>query len=117
MKTVKTFEEPLQQILLALKDEDVQKIIVFGSVANGSVHEDSDLDMLIVMNTDYLPATYEERQEYRIHIQRKVRDVAKRIPIDLLIYTRREYQILTENMNAFMKEIHDFGKVVYEKAS
>ena len=74
MNTVKSFEEPLQQILLALKDEDVQKIIVFGSVANESVHEDSDLDLLIVMDTDYLPTTYEERQEYRIQIQRKVRD-------------------------------------------
>ncbi len=117
MNKVKTFEEPLQQILLALKDENVQKIIVFGSVANGYVHEDSDIDLLIVMDTDYLPITYEERLEYRIQIRRKIRDIAKRIPIDLLIYTRKEYQILTENMNAFMREIHDFGKVIYEKAS
>lgn len=117
MNTIKTFEEPLQHILLALKEEDVQKIIIFGSAANGHVHEDSDLDLLIVMDTDYLPTTYEERLEYRIQIQRKLRDVAKRIPIDLLIYTRKEYQILTENMNAFMREIHDFGKVIYEKAS
>lgn len=117
MTTAKTFEKPLKQILVALKDEDVQKIIVFGSVANGRIHESSDLDLLIVMDTDYLPATYEERLQYRLQIRRKVRDISKRIPIDLLIYTRKEYEILTENMNTFMREIHDFGRVIYEKAS
>ena len=117
MNKVKTFEEPLQQILLALKDENVEKIVIFGSVAHGYVHEDSDLDLLIVMDTDYLPTTYEERLEYRKQIRRKIRDIARKIPIDLLIFTRKEYEILTENMNAFIRDIHDFGKIIYEKAS
>jgi uncharacterized protein len=117
MDKVETLEQHLQQIMVALKDEDINKIILFGSVADGRIHEDSDLDLLLIMDTDYLPKTYKERIEYRLEIQRKVRPIAKRIPIDLLIYTRIEYEMLTENMNAFMREIHDFGRVVYEKAS
>jgi len=116
VNTIETFEEQLQKLLSALKGEKIHKIIVFGSVANGHIHEDSDLDLLIVLDTDYLPTTYEERMEYRLQIQRKVRDVRKRIPVDLLIYTRPEYEMITEDMSSFMKEIHESGKVINEKA-
>ena len=85
VNTIETFEEQLQKLLSALKGEKIHKIIVFASVANGHIHEDSDLDLLIVLDTDYLPTTYEERMEYRLQIQRKVRDVRKKIPVDLLI--------------------------------
>ena len=112
-----SFEEHLEQILILLEDEEIERIIMFGSAAADRVRIDSDLDLLIVLDTDFLPTTYQERMEYRLRIQRKVRDVAKRIPVDLLIYTRPEYELLTQNMNSFMREIHDFGRVVYEKAS
>ena len=117
VKMAKSFEEHLEQILILLKDEEIERIIMFGSAATEQVRIDSDLDLLIVLDTDFLPTTYQERMEYRLRIQRKVRDVAKRIPVDLLIYTRPEYELLTQNMNSFMREIHDFGRVVYEKAS
>ena len=117
VKMAKSFEKHLQEILVALKNEAVERIILFGSIAAGRAQTDSDLDLLIVLDTDFLPTTYQERMEYRLRIQRKLRDVAKRIPIDLLIYTRPEYQMLTQQMSSFMKEIHDFGRVIYEKAS
>ena len=117
MSTADSVDEYLQQILAALSDEPVEKIILFGSATSGEIGIDSDLDMLVVMDTDYLPKTYEERIGYRLQILRKVRAVGKKVPLDLLIYTRPEYEILTQDMSSFMKDVHDYGKVICERAS
>ena len=116
MDAAESVEEYLYQILAALNSESIEKVILFGSAASGQMGPDSDLDLLIVMDTDYLPQTYQERMEYRLQIQRKVRHIRKKVPIDLLIYTRPEYKLITHDMSSFIKDVHDFGKVIYEKA-
>ena len=110
-------DEYLRQILAALHDEPVKKIILFGSATSGEIGIDSDLDLLVVVDTDYLPSTYQQRMECRLQILRKVRAVGNRIPLDLLIYTRPEYEMLTQDMSSFMKNVHDCGRVIYERAS
>ena len=117
MSKANSVDKYLQQIITALSDERIEKIILFGSATSGVIGTDSDLDLLVVMDTDYLPKTYPERTEYRLQILRKVRAVGKKIPLDLLIYTRPEYEILTQDMSSFMKDVHDYGKVIYERAS
>ena len=116
MDSAEIIDEYLSQILAALSSEPVEKVILFGSAASGQIGPDSDLDLLIVMDTDYLPRTYQERMEYRLEIQRKVRDIRKEVALDLLIYTRAEYKLVTQDMSSFMRDIHDAGKVIYEKA-
>ena len=78
--------------------------------------EESDIDLLIVLDTDYLPRTYRERLEMRLSVSRILREINKEVPMDLLVYTLPEYKILLEHMNSFFKEIHENGKTVYEKA-
>ena len=78
---------------------------------------DAETVRVLRLDTDYLPNTYQQRMEYRLQILRKVRAVGNRIPLDLLIYTRPEYEILTQDMSSFMKDVHDCGKVIYERAS
>ena len=117
MSTGHSVDEYLRQILAALSDASVKKIILFGSATSGELGIDSDLDLIVVVDTDHLPNTYQQRMEYRLQIMRKVRAVGNRIPLDLIIYTRPEYEILTQHMSSFMKDVHNFGKVIYEKAS
>ena len=117
MSTGHSVDEYLRQTLAALNGEPVKKIILFGSATSGEIGVDSDLDLLVVVDTDYLPNTYQQRMEYRLQILRKVRAVGNRIPLDLLIYTRSEYEILTQDLSSFMKDVHDCGKVIYERAS
>ena len=116
MDSAEIIDEYLSQILAALSSEPVEKVILFGSAASGQIGPDSDLDLLIVMDTDYLPRTYQERMEYRLEIQRKVRDIRKKVALDLLIFTRAEYKLVTQDMSSFMRDVHDLGKVIYEKA-
>lgn len=106
----------LDRIMYRLKPLDLYKVILFGSHTSDSADEESDIDLLIVLDTDYLSRTYKERMEMRLSASRLLRDINKEIPMDLLVYTLPEYKILLKNMNSFFKEIHDHGKTVYEKA-
>ncbi|MCI5142940.1 MAG: nucleotidyltransferase domain-containing protein, partial [Candidatus Electrothrix sp. ATG1] len=42
---------------------------------------------------------------------------SKKTPIDLLVYTKGEYDIIRKSENSFCNEIKRTGKVLYEKAN
>lgn len=107
----------LNGILDKLKELNVYKIILFGSLASNAANEDSDIDLLIVLNDTHLPGTYEERMNIKLNVRKKLREINKKVPIDLLVYTLPQYDIIRNNMNSFFKEIHTHGKVLYERAS
>jgi len=107
----------ISQILQELESISIMKIILFGSTALDTNNIESDIDLLIVLDDNFCPQTYEERMEYRLKIRRKLRAVNRHVAIDLLIYTIPEYELIKKNMNSFFKEIHATGRIIYEKAS
>ncbi len=115
MKTI--FDEYLPQLINSLSQFDPMKIIVFGSYATQNVHEDSDLDLLIVLNINKIPSSYEEKLLLKSQIRKAIRPINRQIPIDLLVYTLPEYNTIINDMSSFLREIHETGKVIYEKAS
>ena len=110
-------EEQINTLVDKLLELDRVKIIAFGSYANGDMNEDSDLDLLIVLNINTIPQTYEEKMDLKVEIRKKIREINKKIPIDILVYTLPEYNEIKKNMGSFLKEIHQTGKLLYEKAS
>ena len=85
-----------------------EKVILFGSFAEGEIHEWSDIDMLIVKETPLRP------------IERAValsRLVEPEVGIDFFIYTPDEYKNLLSEKYSFLVNIIKKGKVVYEKGS
>lgn len=110
-------EKYLNQILEALKKIKPKIIIVFGSYCNGSINEDSDLDLLVVLDERKIPKNYDEKIELKLKIRKLIREINKKIPIDLLIYTIPEYEEFIKSNSSFSKEIMKSGKILYEKAS
>ena len=96
---------------------DVYKVILFGSYANDKADEESDIDLLIVLDENTLPKKYDEWLEIKMRVRRILREINKKVAIDLLVYTRPQYELLRKEMNSFQKEIHESGKILYEKAS
>jgi predicted nucleotidyltransferase len=83
-----------------------QKIILFGSYAYGRPHEESDVDLLVIMTT-------------RNPIDQAIRiDLAFERPFSVDIHVRTPYQIklgLKEgDCDWFLREITEKGKVLYE---
>lgn len=84
-----------------------QRIIVFGSHAGGQPGPDSDVDLLIVMESDERPATRAMR------ISRLLRP--RPFPLDILVRTPQEIEYRLEIGDYFIQEIMEHGKVLYEQ--
>jgi predicted nucleotidyltransferase len=78
------------------------KIILFGSYAYGTPHEDSDVDILVVM-----PARNEIDQAVRID-----RVIDPQFPLDLLVCTPTNMAWRLKEGDSFLGEIVARGKVL-----
>ena len=85
-----------------------EKIILFGSYAYGIPNEDSDLDLLIVIENSEQPR-YKRAREIRKHLW----GIAE-IPKDILVYTQKEIDEWKEVDQALITNIVKKGKVLYE---
>ena len=83
-----------------------EKIILFGSYAYGTPHEDSDVDILVIM-----PARNEIDQAVRID-----RVVDPSFPLDLIVCTPKNIAWRLKEGDSFLREIMTKGKVLYEAA-
>ena len=86
-----------------------QRIVVFGSFARGDTHELSDLDLIVVKDTD-------ERFFDRIG---RVRDACDGVGVDVqpLVYTPAELEQMLEQGNSFLETALADGVVAYEAAA
>jgi predicted nucleotidyltransferase len=81
------------------------KIILFGSHAYGVPHEDSDVDLLVVM-----PARNKHDQAVRIQYR-----LTAPFALDLIVRTPDEIQGRLAEGESFLTTILSQGKVLYEK--
>ena len=51
----------------------------------------------------------------RIAVRDSIREINRRLPIDLIVYTRAEYDLLQKQGVSFLSEIESTGKTLYEK--
>lgn len=96
-------DQTIQSIINQLKPYQPEKIILFGSYAYGKPHKDSDVDLLVVMDTD-------KSFHQRVQQIRALLPVNK--AIDLIVLTPKEYQ-KAKGSNALVAEIASRGKVIY----
>ena len=82
------------------------KIILFGSYAYGTPHEDSDVDILVIM-----PARNELDMGFKIHWT-----IQPPFPLDIHVRTPKNMKWRLEEGDWFLREITAKGKVLYEKA-
>ncbi|MCI5157009.1 MAG: nucleotidyltransferase domain-containing protein [Candidatus Electrothrix sp. AUS1_2] len=105
----------LPDIVKNIRETDPYKIILFGSYAGNTFSEDSDIDLLVVLNSLGIAKNYDEKMRNKLLVRRKIYKLSKKIPIDLLVYTRGEYEVVLKNESSFCNEIQQTGKVLYEK--
>lgn len=82
-----------------------EKIILFGSYAYGEPTEHSDLDLLIIKESN-LPR-YKRGREVRKYLR------GMKVAVDLVVYTRDEVERWKEVKPAFITTVFEKGKVLY----
>jgi predicted nucleotidyltransferase len=107
----------IDQLLEALKQSDPYRIVLFGSYAKGVADENSDIDIMVILDNNDVAKTYEERLKKKLYINRLVRKINYKIALDILVYSKEEYKIVKNYRNDFIEEIEKTGKILYEKAS
>ena len=106
MKTTST-EDIITAIVPVLKKGGAQKAILFGSYARGEADEYSDIDLIIIA----------ESERPFIERAKDFSDLWKVSPVkamDVLVYTPQEFQEMYEQQNPFIVRAVEEGKVIYE---
>jgi uncharacterized protein len=102
-------EEVLQAIVHRLVTGlHPHKVILFGSYVSGTPTADSDVDLLVIMDTQARPV------DRYVCVSRLLRP--RPFPLDLLVKTPEEIAQALDREDAFIREVTAQGRVLYERA-
>ena len=107
----------LPLIIERLKTIHPYKIILFGSYAYGVPDVDSDIDLLVVLNSETMPKNFQENMENKLFVRNTLQELNKRVPIDLIVHTRPMYKKFNDMGSMFSRELLERGKVLYEASN
>ena len=99
-----TLPQAVKKIVRELKPE---KIILFGSYARGNPTPDSDVDLLVILDTE------QPRKDRVVAVSLLL--YPRPFPVDILVKTPQEIKREIDKGNAFIQEILTKGKVLYER--
>lgn len=91
---------------LLLAHVSPEKVILFGSLAQDQVHLWSDIDLIVVADTD---ARFLDRTKEMLQL------LQPRVGLDILVYTPSEFERLLQERPFFQEEIASKGRVLYER--
>ncbi|MBI3617714.1 MAG: nucleotidyltransferase domain-containing protein [Candidatus Omnitrophica bacterium] len=89
------------------KDCNPEKIVLFGSYAKGTPRYDSDIDLLVIKDSNL------RRDERDKEIRRSLRDI--KFPLDIFVYTPQEVAEYSHLKGSFISVIFKEGRVLYER--
>lgn len=95
----------IRQVVNDLKRYQPLRIILFGSAARGDADAQSDLDFVVIKQTD---------QAFLDRLKEAALLVKAPGAIDILVYTPEEWQRMQEAESPFAERVHTEGRVVYE---
>jgi len=99
-------QDRITQVVSALKEYEPERIILFGSQARGNVDQYSDLDVIIIKETD---------ERFLDRLKTIYELVQPRFAMDVLVYTPQEFTEMQKRGNSFIEMVLKEGIVVYER--
>ena len=84
-----------------------EEIILFGSMANGGVNVYSDIDLLIISNSEI------SKKEASMRIKNYCHQFS--LKSDALIFSNLEFEKEMNTPNSFVKAVQKSGKIIYKK--
>jgi len=113
MSTVKSAQrrallaaELARYVKILLESYHPERILLFGSLATEQVGEWSDIDLVIIK---------ESNLKFLDRIREVMRLLNPRVGVDILVYTPEEFAQLSQERPFVRQEILAKGKVIYER--
>jgi len=114
---MKDSDKYIRQLKKRLSELNPHMVLLFGSHASGTSDEDSDIDLLVVTKDEFIPENFNERIDLQLKVSEHIFDIAKKVPLDLLVYTLPMYKKFLEQDNEFARDVRTKGKILYEDTS
>jgi len=106
---MKLSDELETQIRKALEPMHPEKVILFGSYAWGRPTDDSDIDLYVVTQDDFIPATWRQKRDIVRAVSNRILDLRIRYSIDLLVHTKPMHRKFIETDSSFARRIMSEG--------
>jgi predicted nucleotidyltransferase len=105
---VRVTENLLQEITQRIVESfSPEKVILFGSQASGAPRADSDIDLLVIMNSQL------NTIQRAVEVKRACRP--RFVSMDVLVKTPEELATRLQQGNLFLRQILEQGRVLYER--
>ncbi len=85
-----------------------EQILIFGSYAQDTANDNSDLDLLIIKDSD-LP-----QDKRNFEVRKLLKGVM--IPVDILVYTPKEIELYKNEKFTFLNHALKTTKIVYDSS-
>ena len=93
-----------------VKNLHPEQIILFGSYAYGEPHQDSDLDLLIMLKESDEASHRRAQNAYR-----SLRPLNLKIPVDLIVMTQAEVEAKRTVPSSLASRAVHYGRVLYDR--
>ncbi len=97
------------------KSLKIHKVILFGSSVAGTAQSDSDIDLIVVTDDDFVPKNYKENMQNYLNVSAALRDIRERVPIDLIVHTKPMHEEFIHLGSMFSKDVMKTGEILYEE--
>jgi predicted nucleotidyltransferase len=85
------------------------KIILFGSHARGDARPDSDVDLMVIINSDEHPSRTAAEITYRVH--------PRRYPLDLIVRGPQTVRTRLQMNDWFLRDVMREGRILYAETA
>ena len=99
----------IEEIKSRLRIISPTKVILFGSHARGTAGVDSDIDLIVVLNKEESSGSFREKMADTVAVRRLLADINRRVALDVLVYSKKEWQTLLDSRSSFSREILEKG--------
>lgn len=103
-------QEYMAEVKNILAELNPYKAVLFGSYAYGEPTDDSDIDLIVVLNKNELPRNFDEQSENYSFVKKYFSFLKDKVPMDLIVYTKREWEEFVKADSSFTREILTKGK-------
>jgi predicted nucleotidyltransferase len=102
----------LTELKNILTELNPYKAVLFGSYADGEVGDNSDIDLIVVLDKEGIPKDFDERVANYSFVKKYFTFLKRKVPMDLIVYTRQEWDNFMKADNSFTREVLKKGKVL-----